>query len=301
MAGCAGCFGCAHGGAGGRADRARPGRCAAAEGGRLRRGGAAPLRDAWLAPGAAALPRDERADRGHAESMVIDEARRALTDLALFELGVDAVVLNRMLPAEALEEDFFRDWGSSVGAAGGGRLRVRTAADPRGAAGRGRGPRRRGARRARRAALRRAVAVGPTRRRVRAPLRAGRGRRLAPAADGRAECRGPRRDAGRRRARDRGRRPPSADALPASFSALEVERASLEEASLVVAFGAAAPPGEGASLRVLLHTGQGGVGKTTLALATALAAANHGHRVCVLSTDPAHSLPTPSPFRSVPT
>lgn len=45
------------------------------------------------------------------ESMVIDEARRALTDLALFELGVDAVVLNRMLPAAALEEAFFRDWG----------------------------------------------------------------------------------------------------------------------------------------------------------------------------------------------
>ena len=36
-------------------------------------------------------------------------------------------------------------------------------------------------------------------------------------------------------------------ALPAGFSALEVERVSLEEASLVVAFGAAAPPGEGAS------------------------------------------------------
>jgi len=43
-------------------------------------------------------------------------------------------------------------------------------------------------------------------------------------------------------------------------------------------------------LRVLLHTGKGGVGKTTLALATALGAARHGHRVCVLSTDPAHSL-----------
>jgi arsenite-transporting ATPase len=40
----------------------------------------------------------------------------------------------------------------------------------------------------------------------------------------------------------------------------------------------------------LLHTGKGGVGKTTLALATALGAARHGHRVCVLSTDPAHSL-----------
>lgn len=43
-------------------------------------------------------------------------------------------------------------------------------------------------------------------------------------------------------------------------------------------------------MRVLLHTGKGGVGKTTVALATALAAAEHGHRVCVLSTDPAHSL-----------
>jgi arsenite/tail-anchored protein-transporting ATPase len=40
----------------------------------------------------------------------------------------------------------------------------------------------------------------------------------------------------------------------------------------------------------LLHTGKGGVGKTTLALATAFGAARHGHRVCVLSTDPAHSL-----------
>ena len=43
-------------------------------------------------------------------------------------------------------------------------------------------------------------------------------------------------------------------------------------------------------MRVLLHTGKGGVGKTTLALATAFGAAAHGHRVCVLSTDPAHSL-----------
>jgi arsenite-transporting ATPase len=43
-------------------------------------------------------------------------------------------------------------------------------------------------------------------------------------------------------------------------------------------------------MRVLLHTGKGGVGKTTVALATALGAARHGQRVCVLSTDPAHSL-----------
>jgi arsenite-transporting ATPase len=43
-------------------------------------------------------------------------------------------------------------------------------------------------------------------------------------------------------------------------------------------------------VRVLLHTGKGGVGKTSLSRATALAAAEHGHRVFVLSTDAAHSL-----------
>jgi len=43
-------------------------------------------------------------------------------------------------------------------------------------------------------------------------------------------------------------------------------------------------------MRVLVFTGKGGVGKTTHALATAFGAAAHGHRVCVLSADPAHSL-----------
>ena len=43
-------------------------------------------------------------------------------------------------------------------------------------------------------------------------------------------------------------------------------------------------------MRVLLYTGKGGVGKTTLALATAFGAAERGHRVCVLSTDAAPSL-----------
>lgn len=41
---------------------------------------------------------------------------------------------------------------------------------------------------------------------------------------------------------------------------------------------------------MVLHTGKGGVGKTSLAVATALGAAQHGHRVFLLSTDSAHSL-----------
>jgi arsenite-transporting ATPase len=41
---------------------------------------------------------------------------------------------------------------------------------------------------------------------------------------------------------------------------------------------------------VLLITGKGGVGKTTIAAATALRAADLGHRTLVMSTDPAHSL-----------
>jgi arsenite-transporting ATPase len=42
--------------------------------------------------------------------MVIDEALRAHTDLALFDLPCDAVVMNRLLPEAAAEQDFFRDW-----------------------------------------------------------------------------------------------------------------------------------------------------------------------------------------------
>jgi arsenite-transporting ATPase len=44
------------------------------------------------------------------ERMVIDEARRAWTELALFEVGCDAVVMNRVLPDEAAAEAFFGDW-----------------------------------------------------------------------------------------------------------------------------------------------------------------------------------------------
>jgi arsenite-transporting ATPase len=43
-------------------------------------------------------------------------------------------------------------------------------------------------------------------------------------------------------------------------------------------------------MRVLLVTGKGGVGKTTVSAATALLAADRGHRTLVMSTDPAHSL-----------
>jgi arsenite-transporting ATPase len=43
-------------------------------------------------------------------------------------------------------------------------------------------------------------------------------------------------------------------------------------------------------VRVILHTGKGGVGKTSLSIATALGAAQYGHRVFLLSTDSAHNL-----------
>jgi arsenite-transporting ATPase len=45
------------------------------------------------------------------ESMVIDEARRSLTDLCLFQLASDAVIVNRILPEQACQEAFFQEWG----------------------------------------------------------------------------------------------------------------------------------------------------------------------------------------------
>ena len=45
------------------------------------------------------------------ERMVIDEARRAYTDLSLFDIACDAVVMNRLLPEAAVNEEFFREWG----------------------------------------------------------------------------------------------------------------------------------------------------------------------------------------------
>ncbi|MGI9666620.1 MAG: ArsA family ATPase [Acidimicrobiia bacterium] len=43
-------------------------------------------------------------------------------------------------------------------------------------------------------------------------------------------------------------------------------------------------------MRIILITGKGGVGKTTVSAATALRSADLGHRTLVMSTDPAHSL-----------
>jgi len=43
-------------------------------------------------------------------------------------------------------------------------------------------------------------------------------------------------------------------------------------------------------MRIILVTGKGGVGKTTVAASTALAAADRGYRTLISSTDPAHSL-----------
>ena len=43
-------------------------------------------------------------------------------------------------------------------------------------------------------------------------------------------------------------------------------------------------------MRILLFTGKGGVGKTTIASATALKSSKLGYRTLIISTDPAHSL-----------
>ena len=43
-------------------------------------------------------------------------------------------------------------------------------------------------------------------------------------------------------------------------------------------------------MRILLFSGKGGVGKTSLAAATGLQLARLGHRTLVMSVDPAHSL-----------
>ncbi|MEZ8217971.1 arsenite efflux ATP-binding protein ArsA [Candidatus Fervidibacteria bacterium JGI MDM2 SSWTFF-3-K9] len=56
-------------------------------------------------------------------------------------------------------------------------------------------------------------------------------------------------------------------------------------------------------MRVLLYTGKGGVGKTSVSAATALKCAEFGYRTLVMSTDPAHSLADSfaMPIKSEPT
>ena len=43
-------------------------------------------------------------------------------------------------------------------------------------------------------------------------------------------------------------------------------------------------------MRIIIYTGKGGVGKTSVAAATALRAAAMGHKTVIISTDAAHSL-----------
>ncbi|HEX9060709.1 MAG TPA: ArsA-related P-loop ATPase, partial [Clostridia bacterium] len=43
-------------------------------------------------------------------------------------------------------------------------------------------------------------------------------------------------------------------------------------------------------MRIILYTGKGGVGKTSIAAATALKSAREGLKTLIVSTDAAHSL-----------
>ena len=43
-------------------------------------------------------------------------------------------------------------------------------------------------------------------------------------------------------------------------------------------------------MRLIINTGKGGVGKTSVSVATAMRAAKMGYRTMVMSTDSAHSL-----------
>ena len=203
------------------------------------------------------------------ERMVIEEASRAHTELSLFEVSCDAVVLNRMLPPQAGELEFFRGWRTQ-------QEELRREIEER-------------------------FAPLPV---LEAPLQedevtglvrlAAHARQLFAAHEPDALL-----SEGERVRFTRSGRDylaivplPHADArtldvakvdddlvvstparrrrvkLPRRLAALTLAEARLEGASLVVALRA-----RGGLMRVLLHTGKGGVGKTSVAVATALGAA----------------------------
>ncbi|MCX5739273.1 MAG: ArsA family ATPase, partial [Proteobacteria bacterium] len=160
------------------------------------------------------------------ERMVIDEALRAHTDLALFELRCDAVVMNRLFPPAAAAEAFFEGWGRWQEER---LIEVNELFAPL-------------------PVLQAELAPDEV---VGASALAAHGALIFAGADA-------------RRARARRR---------------EARRGRPHRA-----------PRDAALMRVVLLTGKGGVGKTTLSAATAIGAADHGHRVFLLSTDPAHSV-----------
>lgn len=63
-----------------------------------------------------------------------------------------------------------------------------------------------------------------------------------------------------------------------------------ESEILIVSIGKGHRPEGTECMRIILYTGKGGVGKTSVAAATALASARRGRKTLVTSTDPAHSL-----------
>ena len=80
------------------------------------------------------------------------------------------------------------------------------------------------------------------------------------------------------------RRVPAGDRrLPAMAIAADVSRSSGNKSALTVVASLAAA-------RLVFVAGKGGVGKTTVAAAIAARLARDGHRVLLLSTDPAHSI-----------
>jgi len=68
-----------------------------------------------------------------------------------------------------------------------------------------------------------------------------------------------------------------------------VDARAYNEGARLAAEGLSAPQ-EPSQMRIILYTGKGGVGKTSVSAATAVRAAQRGYRTLVMSTDLAHSL-----------